>query len=176
MQVLYFITVAAGDDKVLQPKEFNKWAKKHAKEMKKFFKLLNVSADSSYVSQHASNVYGLKNYLEDFTLVGERHVEEVALWDEYLVYAQLFGISKQVVADIRRICPEYYEMSKFAKSVDDVDIDYIDVWSMSFYSSSLRSIDATNTKTVLSEIAGGGGSSSFGGGGGFSGGGGGGGR
>lgn len=39
---------------------------------------------------------GLYNFLKDFSKIDERELPEVSLWEEYLVYATLFGIAKKV--------------------------------------------------------------------------------
>jgi uncharacterized membrane protein YgcG len=44
----------------------------------------------------AGKVVGLRNYLLDFSSFKDRGVQDLALWDRYLVYAASFGISKEV--------------------------------------------------------------------------------
>lgn len=39
---------------------------------------------------------GLYNFLKDFSKIDDRELPEVSLWEEYLVYATLFGIAKKV--------------------------------------------------------------------------------
>jgi uncharacterized membrane protein len=62
-------------------------------------------------------VFGLKQFLIDFTLANERSAVEVALWKDYLVYAELFGIAKQVRKDMQRINPEYFKMDDIYRSM-----------------------------------------------------------
>ena len=116
---------------------------------------------------------GLKRYLKDFSLLEERHAVEVSLWDEYMVYAQLFGIAKQVRKDFQKICPEYFELSRVAQQIEKVGDGFIGGFAGSIYSQSTNSYARSQAAV---RRAGGGGFSSYGGGGGFSGGGGGGGR
>ena len=40
--------------------------------------------------------YGLKSYIEDFSLMKERELDSTILWDDYLTYAIAFGISNKV--------------------------------------------------------------------------------
>lgn len=169
-RVLWYLTQASGSDLILQSYEFSAWAEKNRGEMDEFMKLLDTDAEKTYVEANAKDVFGLRDFLRDFTLVGERHASEVALWDEYLVYAQLFGLAKIVAKEMQVANPEYFKSSQLGRSLALVDADYVSNWSSSFY----RSVKTPAT-------SGGGGSghgsrSSFGGGGGFSGGGGGGGR
>lgn len=41
-------------------------------------------------------VRGLRDYLLDYSLIKERDIESVIIWDKYLVYATAFGISSKV--------------------------------------------------------------------------------
>lgn len=48
----------------------------------------------------------LKNYMDDFSLLKEKEVPDLILWEKYLVYATAFGISKKVVDQLKVIYPE----------------------------------------------------------------------
>lgn len=50
-------------------------------------------------------VEGLSNYLKDFSDFTDRGVEDLALWDDYLVYAAAFGMSKEVIKQFRQVLP-----------------------------------------------------------------------
>ena len=62
-------------------------------------------------------VYGLRKFLQDYSLVSERGIPEVQLWREYLVFATLFGMADQVRSDFKRYCPEYFRMDAMADSL-----------------------------------------------------------
>ena len=49
---------------------------------------------------------GLKRYLEDFSLVAERGVKEMPIWQELLTYAMLFGIADQVAEQMKELYPQ----------------------------------------------------------------------
>lgn len=49
---------------------------------------------------------GLYNFLKSDTLINERTVVELPLWERYLVYATAFGISEKVIEAIKIRCPE----------------------------------------------------------------------
>lgn len=53
------------------------------------------------------DIYGLYNYLKDFTIVAERDFDDIALWDEYLIMSSLFGISFKLSKELEDINPEY---------------------------------------------------------------------
>ena len=49
---------------------------------------------------------GLKKYMEEFSLLDERTVPELALWEKYLVYATAFGIADKVLKQLKIKYPE----------------------------------------------------------------------
>lgn len=106
---------AAADDGILQPKELKKWMKSHRDEVASFAAEAMERIEYKVLRQNmkeARHVMGLKQFLKDFTLANERHAVEVELWKDYLVYAELFGIAKQVRRDMERINPDYFKMDE----------------------------------------------------------------
>lgn len=101
-----------------------------------------------------------KNYLDDFSLLSEREMKEVALWDDLLIWASLFGIAEEVTEQLKNFYPTYFE---------ETHIPYRHVYLMNSFSK-----DMSRGYNVAT--GGGGGSTSVGGGGGSFGGGGGGSR
>lgn len=49
---------------------------------------------------------GLYNFLNSETLIHERTIIELSLWEKYLVYATAFGLSEKVINAIKIRCPE----------------------------------------------------------------------
>ena len=119
--------------------------------------------------EEVKQLAGLRKYLKDFTLVNERHVKEVALWKDYLVYASLFGIAEQVMKDMQAINPEFFKMDKMAQQMADSTIILIPNLSNATLNGTQRVKQRIEERQA--RAMGGGGSSSWGGGGGFSGGG-----
>ena len=158
---------ASGDDLVLQPKELMRWMHRHETEVVAFVKSVKETVSMKRAKneiEDTKKVFGLKKFLSDFTLANERHLSEVALWNDYLVYATLFGIADQVMADMKQINPEYLKMNQITRNLTDRTVVPV---LLSTTSSTATSIH----HSVESRNSGGGGHSSFGGGGGFSGGG-----
>lgn len=60
-----------------------------------------------------SEIMGLKNHLNDFSLINELDEKSVIVWEKYLIYATIFGISKKVLENIK---------NKFPNIEDDLDI------------------------------------------------------
>ena len=112
-------------------------------------------------------VFGMKKFLQEFTLLDERGVGEVGLWKDYMIFATLFGIAEQVMSDMKRINPEYFNMDNVAQQM--VDESTMPIIRSTMQNSTARA--AMSKAEREARAAGRGGSSSWGGGGGFSGGG-----
>ena len=50
--------------------------------------------------------YALYNFLNSATLMNEKSLVELPLWEEYLVYATAFGISEKVIKALEIRCPD----------------------------------------------------------------------
>jgi len=177
----YIFLSASGKDHILQPDELKMWLRAHTLYAGK---LLRLNETGTYKDKtELGKLEGFKKFLKDFTLIDERGVVEVELWDEYLVFATLFGMADQVMADFRKVCPEYFQMSRFARSVEGSRLSFSstvrNLAGITYYSARKSYVAAVNNATSSSIWSGGGGGSrggyggrsSFGGGGGHSGGG-----
>ena len=168
MRKLYdMMREASGSDLVLQPNELKKWMKNHETEVVDFMNSIGESTSLKEAKRHIDDVrqvFGLKMFLNDFTLANERHLTELSLWNDYLVYAALYGIADQLKADMKKLNPEYLKMSEITRNLTNNTV--VPVLMATTYNT------AHSVKShVDSRSSGGGGHSSFGGGGGFSGGG-----
>ena len=67
-------------------------------------KYKNVMDDIIY--NDSIQLYGLKKYLEEFSNMDTKEVMEVKLWDEYLMFAYLFGIADKVAKQLKDMYPE----------------------------------------------------------------------
>ena len=158
---------AAGDDRILQPKELKRWVRRHTYSLEGFVMDLKKSAKLKDVAAQREKVrelYELRMFLKDFTLANERHAVEVKLWNEYLVWASLFGIAKQVKADMKKLNADFSSIDKQLAAMDNDKV--VPVISAALLSSTRRA-----DRAIQSRNSGGGGSASHGGGGGYSGGG-----
>ena len=116
-------------------------------------------------------VFGLKKYLKEFSLIDERHVSEVSLWKDYMIFATLFGIADQVIKDMKQINPAYFDMDKVAGQMAD-EMTLPTIYSTMHSSTSRAAMNKAQREAERSARSSGhGGHSSWGGGGGFSGGG-----
>ena len=49
---------------------------------------------------------GLKRYMENFSMLNEREVPELVLWEKYMVFATAFGIADKVLSQLKIKYPE----------------------------------------------------------------------
>ncbi|MBO6168568.1 MAG: DUF2207 domain-containing protein [Bacteroidales bacterium] len=172
---------AAGENKILEKGEFDSWAEKHFKSMAGWPDAVVAEGRSAYngfkgdkVSE-AAKLLKFKSFLNDFTLAREREVPEVALWGQYLEFAQLFGIADKVAEGFSKMYPKEFNEFSEKYGLDTASMrtvihnwNTVSAHAYNRASAAKRSHEASSS----SGSAGGfGGHSSFGGGGGFSGGG-----
>ena len=173
---------AAGSDEILQDKEFSRWSRKNYQRVNNWIERITTNGKSSLSSHNYINGYkftpegqaqarglvGFRKFLSDFTLMNERGSRDVGLWQDYLVFASLFGIADKVAKELKDIDPKFFEQAN--------SYDY-DTMSHIIARNAVLSNAITNAQVkATSGSAGHGGTSSFGGGGfggggGFSGGG-----
>ena len=181
----------ASVDGYLESKELEKWCRKN---YEKFFDLIkkfesteisklkseghiykrtnkaeckkrNVMDDKIY--DDSCKLYGLKLYLDEFSRMDTKEVMEVHLWDEYLMFAYLFGTANKVAKQLKNLYPQ--EFTEYTAN-SGVNLDTI----VFINDISVRSVNAASSarSAAQSYSSGGGGFSSGGGGGGSFGGGG----
>ena len=173
---------AAGENQLLEKDEFERWSKRN------YTKLVNwpdkaINAGRSWFRSNglfepgknrctiegaaqACHLIEFRNMLKNFTLSDQRGANEVLLWKEYLVYAQLFGIADRVAAQFKKLYPAEFEELARQTGMHPTTLLYAMNWTNHL------STKAFNTATAKAgHVDGTGGRASFGGGGGFSGGG-----
>jgi len=174
-QVHNIFKQAAGDP-VLEPNELKAYMRsKYNQSITDSF--INTLHTKTSISQYKDEmeevrqVFGLKKFLKEFSLIDERHVAEVSLWKDYMIFATLFGIADQVIKDMKKINPEYFNMDKVAQQMAD-DMTLPTIYSTMHSSTSRAAMSKAQREAEREARASGrGGHSSWGGGGGFSGGG-----
>ncbi len=57
--------------------------------------------NNSIMIEDYSKLNALKNKIEDYTLMEERDIEQVTLWEQYLSYSVSFGIANKIVKRIK---------------------------------------------------------------------------
>ena len=103
---------------------------------------------------------GLKKYMEDFSLLNEKEVPAIEVWEEFLVYATVFGIADKVIKQLKLVYPEIENMENFNTA------SYVYLMSHTDFNSSFSSAINSSISSTMSSGSGGGGGFSGGGGGG----------
>lgn len=179
-QDLHSMFYTASKDGILEKKEFEKWCSNHyskildwfdkvldyerdilvsegkivKEEYKKYgFKNQKYVVDSSLMDE-AKELKGLKKFLDEFTLIDKREAIEVTLFEDYLIFAQILGISKKVASQFKKLYPEVIEHYNY---------DYDDIFLL--YTISNSGITKANSARARAQSysSGGGGFSSGGG-------------
>ena len=190
---LFKMMFEASKDGMLEAREFEKWCSKNYSEFFSLFKrmendVINDLKSNNHIYKRVNKqdckkknimddmiyndsieLYGLKKYLDEFSMINTKEVMEVKLWDEYLMFAYLFGIADKVAKQLKDIYPE------IINQVDDSGRVLYDYDMLIFVNSiSTRSVSAASSARAAAQSysSGGGGFSSGGGGGGSFGGGG----
>lgn len=177
-----YLRDASGEDRVLQKKEFGKWAKRNVSKLVSWSGGCNMKGASQLVSRGlasgrkftpegqeiARNALGFKKFLKDFTLIGERSTPEVGLWQDYLVFAAMFGIADKVADELSEINPDLFrDLAPSGCTVSPMDTINV----VRHMGSNIHAAEMAAQKAGSGAAGGFGGRTSFGGGGGFSGGG-----
>lgn len=176
---LYNILLSAsGKDNILQHNELKKWKNNSINQISLHYwneSLKRIDSTKKMGKNEVLKLFGLRQFLKDFTLVKERGMVEVKLWNDYLVYATLFGMDKQVRRDFKKVCPEYFEMAK-DNYIDEMSYNTVTtlsdvIGSGVYYNTYTSPSTYSSSSHTTGSSWGGGGGSSWSGGGGFSGGG-----
>ena len=189
---LYSYMYQASKDGILESKEFEKWCKnnyskilnwfdrvldyenrklleegklvKTEKTSLKIFKSTIYKVDSSMMEE-AIQMKGLKLFFNEFENMKDKEAIEVMLWEEYLMYAQLFGVADKVAKQFKELYPDV---------ITDYSYDSV-IFVNSISHTSMVSASTAKSRAESYSSGGGGFSSGGGGGGSFGDGGGGGG-
>ena len=187
---LFHMMYVASKDGILENKEFEIWCRKsYSKVLGWFDDILEEQRNKLYeeglltkqnsgvvfidkytatpeLKNEAMKLAGLKRFLLEYTLIPDRDAIEVELFEDYLIFAQMMGIAKQVSKQFKELYPEMIEQTNYGTYDNIIYINYC----------SSRGIASANSARAAAQSysSGGGGFSSGGGGGGSFGGGGGG--
>ena len=116
----------ASKDGRLEKKEFERWCSNNYSKVLKWFnnvidketeiliaegKLIKEGTKKkcivpSDMMEEAKKLKGLKNFLKDFSKIEDREANLVVIWEEYLMYAMIFGIAKKVMKEFKDLYPD----------------------------------------------------------------------
>ncbi len=127
----------------------------------KLFKSTEYLVDPSMYEQ-ANYMRGLKNFFNDLGNMKEKEVIDVKMWEEYLMYAQIFGVADKVAKQFKEMYPNVITDESYNNMVYINSIAYTGMHSASVAKSRAESYSSGGGGFS----SGGGGGGSFGGGGG----------
>ena len=185
---LFNMMYIASKDGILENKEFEKWCKKSYEKILGWFDDIleeqrnnlvengNIIVEKGgalgkkYIAtqelkNEAVKLAGLKRFLLEYTLIKEREALEVTLFEDYLIFAQILGIAKQVSKQFKELYPNMIEQTNYSSYDNLIYINYVS-------SSGITSAKSARSAAESYSSGGGGFSSGGGGGGSFGGGGG----
>lgn len=182
---LFDVMYKASGDGLLEPKELEKWARNHYEKFLglftriKDYKISELKANShiyhritkeeckkkyvmdDMIYNDSTQLYGLYKFLKEFSDMKNKEAIEVKLWDEYLMFAYLFGMADKVAKQFKNLYPEVVQEMQ-ANNIDYGTFIYIN-------NISTRTVHAASAARQAAEsYSGGGGGFSVGGGGGGS--------
>jgi len=177
------LEAAAGADGVLQPLELERFCARNDTPLIRFMDSCerngnqtlmrggclkgavceNIKSLTKKGQEELDELFGLKRFLLDFSLIQERGVNETVIWQDYMVYALLLGIADKLAPQIRKLYPESVpQLERYQQY-----ITYSNYYNSMMYGAYRRE----KQRREAARSGGSGGRASFGGGGGFSGGG-----
>lgn len=182
--VLYAVLeAAAGTDGTLQSDELERYCKRNHKPLTAFMDSCKSDATRTMLDacwlknvacrgrrdlteqglEQLNQILGLKRFLLDFSLIHERGVKETVIWQDYMVYAMLFGIADKVAPQIKQLYPDALpQIEQYERSV---------VYAARYNRALYNAYASHQRQQQIVRSMGSGGRISIGGGGGFSGGG-----
>lgn len=152
-ELVSILLEASGDNEILEPNEFKKWCSNNYKILNNWFKsvlndvvgqfiqdgMITIEYENlkyfntswkaqknivnSSMKDLAIELYGFKKYLLDYSLIHERNAQEVELWEDYLIYAQLLGIANKVQNQFKKLYPNFNEVSNINLNYSNIIID-----------------------------------------------------
>lgn len=100
---------------------------------------------------------GLKKYMEEFSLLNEKEIPEIAIWEEFLVYATAFGIADKVLKQLKIVYPD------IDNNINISTYPYMYLMIHTDFSNSFSNAISSSMSSAYSSASGGGGGFSGGG-------------
>ena len=178
---------AAGEDRILSEKEFNRYVRKNIESFNTWVDSVEKESETIMVQEGyleetvekvlkfftrrelaitpkgqelGDNIVGFEHYLKDFSLLEERGVSHVVLWQELMIWAAYMGIAEEVYEQLKNVNPQV---------VSELPYSTQTIIMTNYFAHAVQS--TLSSANASSSFSGGGGSSFGGGGGGASGGG-----
>lgn len=182
-KALYEMAIAASrGNMILESGEFEQWARHNFSSVEAWPARAHTKGrryliDKGYLTnkdrgtekgyEPMRQVVEFRQFLKDFTIINQRTVPEVHLWNQYLIYGALFGMADTVARQMQKLYPA--EFTRYME--DNIPDATFNLYTLMNITQRLSDAVARAVDAEKSRESGDGGSSSVGGGGGHSGGG-----
>lgn len=124
--LLYILAQAKDQDGIIQQDKLEQWAENNTEDIEDFYHAMDTTTVEDTMSDsERQHLLGLRNYLADFNKTGDRSITEVRVWDDIIIYSQLFGFTKKLMKELHQVCPDYANLSAFGQEVDDISIYFL---------------------------------------------------
>lgn len=70
---------------------------------------ISISKLTEKGNEESNQWKALAQYMEDYSMLNEKLIPDIVLWEKYLVYATAFGISKNVIKQLKVVHPEMFQ-------------------------------------------------------------------
>lgn len=145
--LLDMLKISSGDG-ILETKEFVKWSKTNYEKVLDWFSKAKDAGYQKYllenkiieqvetkkilffdkeltsyeitpeVREQGEFLLGLKRFLLDYSMIPDKPVMEVKLWEDYLIFASILGVADKVSEQFSKLYPQFSELSNL--NVDTV--------------------------------------------------------
>ena len=166
---------AAGKNRILEADEFKDWSYKHDQTVVDWpIEAVNKGEAiwEKFSLEERCHAVEFMNFLNDFTLIDQRHAPEVGVWKQYMVLAATMGIADKVAQNFEKLFPKEMEQYSRESNMTDMATTYSILESVRLSSSAMvasaeeHDLDRKAEADRERRYSGGGGSISRGGGGG----------
>ncbi|MCC8037233.1 MAG: DUF2207 domain-containing protein [Bacteroidales bacterium] len=112
-----------GPGKDLTDKEIEQFGKRHRKDLIPLYEKKRNQYLEKYDPKRVVEVIRLRRFLTDSTLIEERRLTEAPLWEGLMVYATMFGVTRQVQKELRKTNPALFELGVPLMTPTDLKVD-----------------------------------------------------
>ena len=134
---LFKMMYEASCDGILEIKEFYKWAKNYdirflslfgqmeseiinllKKETHIYYRITDEDFYYDYVMddkiyEDSVKLYGFKKFLDEFTDMDMKEIKELHLWEDYLIFAALFGMTDKIFNHLKEMYSDIEELDMY---------------------------------------------------------------
>ena len=112
--LLYILAQAKDQNGIIQQDKLEQWAENNTEVIDDFCHAMDTTTVEDTMSDsERQHLLGLRNYLADFSKTGDRSITDVRVWDDIIIYSQLFGFTKKLIFSylcLQRQCQRNHQL------------------------------------------------------------------